>query len=37
MVGKENKAKEGHTVGREGLRTAAGRAEVCQKGVEVEN
>ena len=28
-------AKEGHMVGREGLRT--GCAEVCQKGVEVEN
>ena len=28
-------AKEGHMVGREGLRT--GCAEVCQQGMEVEN
>jgi len=34
-VKKENMAKEGHMVGREGLRT--GCAEVCQKGMEVEN
>ena len=29
-------AKEGHMVGSEGLRAATARAEVCQKGVEVE-